>query len=138
MAVDNILNKSTKADYRAVPNVIFTSPEIATVGKGEDQAKEEGLDVSLGKIPFLSNGKALAMNETRGFVKLIKDNVTGKIIGASIIGPDASTLIGILTTAVANDLTDTELVNTIFAHPTTSEVIQEAAQALGLGAIHSI
>ncbi len=137
VAVDNIMNKDAKMDYSGVPNVIFTSPEIATVGIGQDQAKEEGIDVSISKIPFSSNGKALAMNETRGFVKLVKDNVTGKIIGASIIGPDASTLIATVTVAIANGLSDKDLVKTIFAHPTTSEVIQEAAQGLGLGAIHS-
>ena len=136
VAVDNILNKDRKVDYLSVPNVIFTSPEIASVGLTEDKSKEEGLDITVSKIPFSGNGKALAMNETRGFVKLIKNNETGKIIGGSIIGPDASSLITILTIAIQNGLTEHEINNTIFPHPTTSEVIQEAAQDLGLGAIH--
>ncbi len=136
VAVDNILNKDAKMDYSAVPNVIFTSPEIATVGMGEDQAKEEDLDITVSKTPFIGNGKAISMNETRGFVKLVKNNETGKIIGGSIIGPDASNLITILTTAIANGLTETEINKTIFPHPTTGEVIQEASQDLGLGAIH--
>ena len=136
VAVDNILNKDAKMDYSAVPNVIFTSPEIATVGMGEDQAKEEDLDITVSKTPFIGNGKAISMNETRGFVKLIKDNGTKKIIGGSIIGPDATNLITILTTAIANGLTETEINKTIFPHPTTGEVIQEASQDLGLGAIH--
>ena len=137
IAVDSILNKETKMNYNLVPNVIFTSPEIATVGVGEDAAKEEKIDITVSKIPFTGNGKALAMNETRGFVKLIKNNETGKIIGGSIIGPDASTLIGSLAIVVTNGLTETELNKTVFPHPTTSEVIQEASEALGLGAIHS-
>ena len=124
-------------DYSAVPNVVFTSPEVATVGIGEDQAKEEGLDITVGKIPFSSNGKALAMNEARGFVKLVKSNETQKIIGGSIVGPDASSLIGILTTAIANGFTENEINNTVFAHPTTSEVIHEVSGEFGIGAIHS-
>lgn len=136
VAVDNILNKNTKMDYSSIPNVIFTSPEIATVGIGEDEAKKEGLDIKVSKTPFSANGKALAMNESRGFTKLIKDNTTGKIIGASIVGPDASSLISTLTTIINNGLTEDHINSTIFPHPTTSEVIQEASQGLGKGAIH--
>ena len=136
VAVDNILNKDITMDYKAVPNVIFTSPEIATVGMGEDKAKEKGLDITVSKARFMSNGKALSMNETRGFVKLVKDNKSGQIIGASIIGPDASNLITMLTTAIAKGLTDTDINKIIFPHPTTGEVIQEASQGFGLGGIH--
>ena len=137
IAVDKILNKDVKMDYTAVPNVIFTYPEIATVGIGEGQAKEKGIDITVNKIPFTSNGKALAMNEARGFVKLIKSNDTGKIIGGSIIGPDASALISTLTTIVANGLSLSEINKTIFPHPTTSEIIGEVALDMGIGAIHT-
>jgi dihydrolipoamide dehydrogenase len=136
VAVDNILNKASSMYYKAVPNVIFTSPEIATVGIGEDKAKEEGLDVAVSKVNFMGNGKAISMNETRGFVKLVKNKENEKIIGASIIGPDASSLITTLTTAIAKGMTDDEINKIIFPHPTTGEVIQEASQALGLGPIH--
>ncbi len=137
VAVDNILNKDSKMDYKMVPNVIFTSPEIATIGIGEDQAKEQGLDISVSKIPFMGNGKALVMNERNGFVKLIKNNTSEEIIGASVIGPDASNLIATLTTIVANGLSEDQINKTIFPHPTTSEVIGEASMDLSLGAIHS-
>ena len=137
VAVDNILNKDRKMNYTAVPNVIFTCPEIATVGIGEDQAKEKGLDITISKIPFTSNGKALAMNEARGFIKLIKNNETEKIIGGSIIGPDASALISTLTTIIVNGLSLSEINETIFPHPTTSEIIGEATLDMGIGAIHT-
>lgn len=137
VAVDNILGKDRKMNYTAVPNVIFTSPEIATVGIGEDEAKAEGIDITVSKIPFTSNGKALAMNEPRGFAKLIKNNKTGKIIGGAIIGPDASALVSTLTTVIANDLSLSQIDKTIFPHPTTSEIIGEAALNMGIGAIHT-
>lgn len=136
VAVDNILNKDKKMDYSAVPNVIFTAPEIASVGIGEDEAKSKGMDITVSKSTFAGNGKALTMNEPRGFVKLIKDNETGKIIGGSIIGADASSLISTLTLAITNGLSENEITKTIFAHPTTAEVIHEAAMDFGLGAIH--
>lgn len=136
VAVDNILNKHNEIDYSAVPNVIFTAPEIASVGIGEDQAKEKGINVTVSKFPFAGNGKALTMNEPRGFIKLVKNNETGKIIGGSIIGADASSLISTLTLAIANGLTEKEITKTIFPHPTTSEVIYEAALGFGIGALH--
>lgn len=136
VAVDNILNKGKEMDYSAVPNVIFTTPEIASVGIGEDEAKEKALDVSVSKFSYAGNGKALTMNEPRGFIKLVKDNETGKIIGCSIIGADASSLISVLTMGITNGLTEKEITETIFPHPTTGEVIYEAALELGIGALH--
>lgn len=136
VAVDNILGKDKKMDYSAVPNVIFTTPEIATVGINEDEAMEKGMNISIGRFLFEGNGKALTMNESRGFIKLVKDNDSGKIIGGSIIGPDASSLISTLTLAIANGLNEEQITETIFPHPTTSEVIHEAALDLGIGALH--
>ena len=136
VAVDNILGRQKAMDYSAVPNVIFTSPEIASVGIGEDNAKDSEMDIAVSKFSFSGNGKALTMNEPRGFIKLIKDNRTGKIIGGSIIGADASSLISSLTLAIANGLTEKEITETIFPHPTTGEVIHEAAMDFGLGALH--
>jgi len=136
VAVDNILNKGKEMDYSAVPNVIFTTPEIASVGIGEDEAKEKALDVSVSKFSYAANGKALTMNEPRGFIKLVKDNETGKILGCSIIGADASSLISGLTMGIAIGITEKEITETIFPHPTTGEVIYEAALELGIGALH--
>ena len=136
VAVENILGHSKDMDYSAVPNVIFTSPEIATVGIGEEEAQSLNMDYSTSRVSFMSNGKALTMNETAGFVKLIKDNSSNKIIGAAVIGPDASTLISALTLGIKNGLTEKEYTETIFAHPTTAEVIHEAAFGLSIGALH--
>lgn len=136
VAVDNILNKQKVMDYSAVPNVIFTAPEIATVGINEDNAKHKNMNVSVSKFAFAGNGKALTMNEPRGFIKLVKNNETNKIIGGSIIGADASSLISALTLAIKNEFSEEEITETIFAHPTTSEVIHEAAMDLGIGALH--
>lgn len=136
VAVDNILNKQKEMDYSAVPNVIFTAPEIASVGIGEDTAKAKGMNIAVSKFSFAGNGKALTMNEPRGFIKLVKNKETGKIIGGSIIGADASSLISVLTLAIANGLSEKEITETIFPHPTTGEVIHEAAMDLGIGALH--
>lgn len=138
IAVENILGNFKEIMYSAVPNVIFTSPEIATVGLSEDDCKEKALDYSASKISFECNGKALTMNQTEGFIKLIKDNSTGKIVGGSIIGPDASTLISTITLGISIGIGVEELTRTIFAHPTTAEVIHEAAFGFGIGALHEV
>jgi len=136
VAVENILGKNKEMNYSAVPNVIFTSPEIASVGIGEDEAKSKDINVEVSKFSFAGNGKALTMNESRGFLKLIKNVKTGKIVGGSIIGADASSLISSLTLAIANGFTEKEITETIFPHPTTSETIHEAALDFGIGALH--
>lgn len=136
VAIENILGKHKEMNYSAVPNVIFTSPEIASVGIGEDEAKSKGIDIDVSKFSFAGNGKALTMNEARGFLKLIKNKKTGKIIGGSIIGADASSLISSLTLAIANGFTEKEISETIFPHPTTGETIHEAALDFGIGALH--
>lgn len=135
-AVDAILGENTVMHYTAVPNVIFTSPEIASVGLLERECREQGLDYRVSKVSFSSNGKALTMNEPDGFIKLIKDNPSGRIVGGAIIGPDAASLISTLTLAIANGLTEEQIRDTIFAHPTTGEVLHEAAFGLGIGALH--
>ena len=136
VAVDNILGSPRDMDLSAVPNVIFTAPEIATVGLSEEDCKTKSLDYSVSQVLFMSNGKALSMNQNEGFIKLIKDNATDKILGASIIGPDASSLIATLTVGITKGVTDKELTETIFAHPTTSEVIHESAFGFTIGALH--
>ncbi|WP_217587465.1 dihydrolipoyl dehydrogenase [Lentibacillus saliphilus] len=135
-AVDAILGAQSEMDYTAVPNVIFTSPEIANVGLQEYECEAQGIDYQVSKVSFASNGKALTMNEPAGFIKLIKDNQSGQIIGGAIIGPDASSLISSLTIAISNKLTEQQITQTIFAHPTTAEVIHEAALGLSIGALH--
>lgn len=136
VAVDNILGKNVEMKYSAVPNVIFTSPEIASVGITEDFAKAQNINIKVSKFPFSANGKALTMNEEEGFVKLIKNLDTNKLEGASVIGPDAASLIATLTVMINCEIDEDEIRHTIFAHPTTSEAIHESILGFSEGALH--
>ncbi len=133
-----IAGKDKKMDYRVVPWAIFSSPEIASVGLTEEEAKENGIDTVIGEFPFIANGKAVAINSTDGEVKIVAKNDTKEIIGAQIIGPEASVMIAELALAMEKKLTLNDIANTIHAHPTLSEAIMEAAKN-GLGeAIHAV
>jgi dihydrolipoamide dehydrogenase len=136
VAANNIMGKPCDMDYTAVPSAIFTEPEIAMVGIGEKAAKLQGIEVEVGKFPFSANGKALSYGESDGFIKIIRDKNTKRLIGASIVGLHATDLIAELTLAIKNNLTAREITETIHAHPTTAEVIHEAALSLEGGAIH--
>lgn len=136
VAVDNICGIKTDMTYDAVPNVIFTSPEIATVGVTETYCKEQKISYNLSKFYYQGNGKAITMEETSGYIKLIENADSKLLIGAAIIGADASNLISTLTLAIQNKLTTAQIRSTIFPHPTTSEVIHEGALGLGLGYLH--
>ena len=136
VAVNNIMGKPCDMDYTAVPSAIFTNPEIAMVGIGEKAAKLQGIEVEVGKFPFSANGKAQCYGESKGFIKIIRDKNTKKLIGASIVGLHATDLIAELTLAIKNNLTAEAITETIHAHPTTAEVIHEAALSLEGGAIH--
>lgn len=136
IAVDNILSEDKEMKYDCIPNVIFTAPEIASVGLTEKACVENKINIKISKFPFSANGKALTMGENRGFIKIIKDIDNDKIIGASLIGVDAASLISTLTVIIKNNIKDKDIVDTIFAHPTTGEVIHEAALGLSIGALH--
>ncbi|WP_341422329.1 dihydrolipoyl dehydrogenase [Clostridium baratii] len=136
IAVDNILSEDKEMKYDCVPNVIFTAPEIASVGLTERECIEKKINIKVSKFPFSANGKALTMGESRGFIKIIKDMDNNKIVGASLIGADASSLISTLTVIIKNNIKDKDIADTIFAHPTTGEVIHEAALGLSIGALH--
>jgi len=136
VAVNNIMGKSCDMDYTAVPSAIFTDPEIAMVGIGEKVAKLQGIEVEVGRFPFSANGKAKCYGESNGFIKIIRDKNTYKLIGASIVGLHATELIAELTLAIKNNLSAEAITETIHSHPTTAEVIHEAALSLEGGAIH--
>lgn len=136
VAVKNILGKNIDMDYSTIPSVVFTNPEIAVVGICEKSAKEQGLNIEIGKFPFAANGKALTLGDTRGFVKIIKNKENSKVIGCSIIGPHASDLIAEVSLAIQNGLTAENIIETIHAHPTVSESVFEAALALEGGSLH--
>ena len=137
IAVENIMGGNKEIDYSAVPGAIFSSPEIGTVGLTEADAEEKGIDYKIGTFPFAASGKVMAMGEREGKVKIIAEKETEKIIGAALIGIEASDLIAELTLAVNLGLTAEDLTETIHAHPTTAEVIHEAALDLNDKSIHA-
>jgi len=118
-----------------VPSCVFITPELASVGMTETEAKEAELDYKVSKFPFTANGKALTMNHTEGFVKLISGEA-GTLVGAQILGAHASDLIHEITLAISNGLSVSDITKTIHAHPTLSESIAEAAYGLLDGALH--
>src|SRR5487761_659510 len=136
-AIENILNRANRTpDYHAAPNCIYTDPEIAHVGLGEKEAKEQGLDVKVGRFPFTASARALTLGQPEGFVKVVADASTGRLLGAHIVGPRATDLIAEATLAVQNGLTLEQIDLTIHAHPTLPESLMEAALAAQGRAIH--
>jgi len=127
IAASNILGQNVHMHYNAVPAVIFTNPEIATVGMTLEQAKEAGFNASIGKFPFQALGKSVATIDTEGFAEVIIDKGTRQILGAQVIGHDASTLIAEMALAIHNELTADCVADTIHAHPTVAEAWMEAA-----------
>lgn len=129
LVAEHIAGHSVEMDYRAIPSAIFTYPEIATVGETEQSLKVSGQNYKVSKFPFSANGKALALGETIGLVKILADE-NGMVLGASIMGPQASSLIQELVLAVAKGLNAEELAKTIHAHPTLPEAVMEAAHGI--------
>jgi dihydrolipoamide dehydrogenase len=133
VAVDNILGHYRAADYSAVPDVIFTIPEIASVGLMEAQAKELGIPVKVTKFPFAALGRAQAIGEPHGLVKMVCDPGSGVILGMQVLGAHASDVIAECTLAVQQGVTAEELAHTIHAHPTMPEAVHETAMSQLLG-----
>ncbi|MBN2640979.1 MAG: hypothetical protein JXR78_04960, partial [Victivallales bacterium] len=129
-AVDNICGKTNSFRYDLIPGCIFTAPEIGSVGLSETQCKEQGIEYNIGKFPFAALGKAMAINETDGFVKIIADKQTDQVLGVHIIGPHATDLISEAVPAMNLEITATELGKAIHAHPTLGEAMMEAAHAV--------
>lgn len=127
IAAANAIGNEAKMHYNAVPAVIFTMPEIATVGMTLEQAQEAGFDAAVGKFPFQALGKSVATRETEGFAQVVVDRKTGQILGAQVVGHEAATLIAEMGLAIANELTIECISDTIHAHPTVAEVWMEAA-----------
>ena len=138
MAVAEILAKQAgHVNYDVIPSVIYTHPEVASVGQTEEQLKEVGRDYKVGKFSFMGNGRAKANFAADGFVKILADTATDRILGAHIIGPMAGDLIHEVCVAMEFGAAAEDLARTCHAHPTYSEAVREAALACGLGAIHS-
>lgn len=132
IAAEVIAGQHSEIDYLGIPAVVFSDPELASVGYTEKQAKEEGIEVTAAKFPFAANGRALALEATDGFVKLVTRKEDGLVIGAQIAGASASDMIAELGLAIEAGMTAEDLAMTIHAHPTLGEITMEAAEvALG-------
>ncbi len=123
-------------DYNVIPGVVYTWPEVASIGQTEEQLKQDGVDYKVGKFPFTANGRARAMGSTDGFVKILADRKTDRILGAHIIGPDAGTLIAEIATAMEFGASAEDVARTCHAHPTLNEAVKEAALAVEGRALH--
>lgn len=136
VAAANACGQEAHMHYRAVPAVIFTNPEIATVGLTVEQATEEGYQIHVGMYPFQALGKSIATNEVEGFAQVISDKKTGEILGAQVVGHEASVLIAEMALAINNELTLDCVIDTIHAHPTVPEAWLEAALLANETPIH--
>ncbi|MEI6557465.1 MAG: dihydrolipoyl dehydrogenase [Rhodospirillaceae bacterium] len=131
-----IAGQSGHINYDAIPGIVYTSPEIATVGKSEEQLKEAGIAYKTGKFPFSANGRARAMVATDGFVKVLADAKTDRVLGVHILGPDAGHLIAEIGLAMEFGASAEDIARTCHAHPTLSEAVKEAALAVDGRPIH--
>ena len=137
VAVAEILaGQAGHVNYDAIPNVIYTYPEIASVGKSEDELKAAGVAVNVGRFPFTANGRAKVNLTTDGFVKIIADAKTDRVLGVHIVGADAGTMIAEAALAIEMGAAAEDIARTCHAHPTLSEAVKEAAMAVDKRAIH--
>jgi len=136
VVAENIMGHRRRADYRAVPNAVFSSPEIAGVGLTEGEARQSGIEYTVSRFPFSALGKAVAIGRTTGLVKMICERDSGAVIGVHIMGPRASDLIAEATLAINLEAAAEDIANTIHAHPTLPEAIMETAHGQTFGSIH--
>jgi dihydrolipoamide dehydrogenase len=133
---ESLAGQAGHVNYEAIPSVVYTWPEVASVGKTEEELKAEGIAYTVGKFPFTANGRARAMGMMDGFVKLLADKATDRLLGAHILGPDAGTLIAELVTALEFGASAEDVARICHAHPTLSEAVKEAALAVEGRALH--
>jgi len=133
---ERLAGQAGHVNYEAIPSVVYTWPEVAAVGKTEEELKKAGIAYKVGKFPFTANGRARAMAATEGFVKILADAKTDRLMGAHIIGPDAGTLIAELATAIEFGASAEDVARICHAHPTLSEAVKEAALAVEGRALH--
>jgi dihydrolipoamide dehydrogenase len=129
VAAENVMGKKATIDYKVLPHTIFTKPEVASVGLSERQAKQMGYEVNVGKFPLGASGKAMAMGETKGFIKVVADKKTNLIIGFHLLSPQATELISGAALAIKLGCTTKELNRILYPHPTLSEAIFQAVLA---------
>jgi dihydrolipoyl dehydrogenase len=137
IAAENATGGRKAIDYRVVPHCTFTSPELAAVGLTETQALDAGIDIHIGRFPYVASGRAQTLGETDGMVKIIGDRATNEVVGVHILGAEAGELIAPMALAMAMEATVEDIAETIHTHPTLSEILKEAAEDyLGMG-IHT-
>jgi len=135
-AVETMAGQKPHLAYECIPNVVYTWPELASVGLGVDEAAERGIEVKVGSFPFMANGRARAMNEREGQVTIVADARTDRILGAHILGPRASDLIAELAFAMEMGASAEDVARSVHAHPTLPEAVKEAALAVAGRPIH--
>ena len=136
MVAERLADKKTQVNYDLVPSVIYTHPEVAWVGKNEEELKAEGVDYNVGTFPFAASGRALAANDSDGLVKILADSKTDRILGCHIIGASAADLLQQVVIAMEFSSSAEDLGLTMFSHPALSEAVHEAALAANGHAIH--
>lgn len=135
--VERIAGQKPEVNFNTIPGVVYTWPEMASVGQTEEQLQESGIDYRVGRFPFLANGRALCMAESEGMVKLLADTKTDRLLGAHIFGPRASDLIAECVTVMEYGGSSEDIARICHAHPTLSEAVRESALALDKRAIHT-
>jgi len=138
MIAERLADKKTQVNYDLVPFVIYTHPEVAWVGKTEQELKEEGVEYKVGTFPFSVNGRAMAANDTAGMVKMVVDEKTDRVLGCHIVGPSAADLVQQIAIAMEFSASAEDIGLTMFSHPTLSEAVHEAALAANGHAIHGV
>ena len=133
---ERLAGQAGHVNYDVIPGVVYTDPEVASVGKTEEDLKAAGVDYKIGKFPFMANGRARAMGNVEGFVKLLADAKTDRLLGAHIIGPDAGTLIAEIALAMEFGASSEDVARTCHAHPSLNEAVKEAALAVDGRALH--
>jgi dihydrolipoamide dehydrogenase len=126
-----------RLDYEAMPRCTYCHPQVASLGITEEEARQRGHQIEVGRFPFLANGKALALGEREGFAKIVADSISGEILGAHLVGPEVTELLPELVLARTWELTPDEVAQSVHAHPTLSEAIMEAAHDVFGSAIHA-
>ena len=134
---ENIAGQSGHVNYDTIPGVVYTNPEVASIGKTEEQLKEKSIKYKIGKFSFMANSRAKAIDDAEGFVKILADEKTDKVLGAHLIGPHAGELIAEIGIAMEFGASSEDIARTCHAHPTFSEAVKEAALSVDKRAIHS-
>jgi dihydrolipoamide dehydrogenase len=135
--VEILAGRSGHVNYNTIPSIVYTWPEVASVGLTEEQVKAQGIDYKIGKFPFMANSRARSVDDTEGLVKFISDIKSDRILGAHIMGPNAGELIAECVLAMEYGASTEDIARTCHGHPTLSEAIKEAAIATAFGkAIH--